>query len=237
MPNGGARVSLNIDLGEVPGEPAELFKLATVVNIACGGHAGDAASIRLALELAAAGGARIAAHPSYPDREGFGRRTRFTAGALLDAALEEQLERIKVAADRAGVAVVAMKPHGAMYHDASVDAALAGHVIDAAARILGRVAIVGPPHGCLGEVAAQRGLTFSREGFADRRYDRDGGLVPRSVSDALITDPTACSEQALALARSGRFDTLCVHADTPGAHSIARAVREALSHEGLLTAC
>src|SRR5262249_14737936 len=99
---------------------------------------------------------------------------------------------------------------------------------------LGRTEVVGPERGALLEAARARGLRYRREGFADRGYRGDGSLVPRGEPGALLTDPDACAEQALRLAASGRFDTLCLHGDTPGAVALARAVRAALEGQGLL---
>ena len=229
-------VELNVDLGELPDEPARLFTLATVVNIACGGHAGDDASMRHALSLAKREGAQVAAHPSYPDREGFGRRTRFLSEPEKTArAIEEQCRALANLADRDAIAIKILKLHGALYHDASADAALARATIDAARGALSELStIVGPPGGALEETARERGLRFDPEAFADRRYLADGKLAPRSDPGALLTDETACVEQALRLSRTGRFATLCLHADTPGAVRLVGAVRVALEREGLL---
>src|SRR3954469_2735987 len=130
-------VELNIDLGELPGEPAELFALATTVNVACGGHAGDKASMARALSFAMARGARVAAHPSYPDREGFGRTSMAIAPADLARAIEEQCAALATIARRLGYAVARVKPHGALYHDAARDPAIAAALLDGAARGLG----------------------------------------------------------------------------------------------------
>src|SRR5262249_49659639 len=119
------------------------------------------------------------------------------------------------------------KPHGALYHDAAASDVLAREVVAAATRALGEsVVVVGPPKGALREAATARGLRYASEGFADRRMRDDGSLVPRTEPNALITDPAAAAAQARTLA--GRLDTICVHADTPGALAIAGAVHKAL---------
>lgn len=222
------RVTLNVDLGELPDEPPELYRLATVVNVACGGHAGDAASMARAVALAREAGAVVAAHPSWPDRAGFGRRTLDLAPSALADAVAAQCAALREIAGT--VAIV--KLHGALYHDAARDPALADAVVDGVTRGLGRPIWVGPPGALLRErVDADRWRT---EGFADRGYLPDGSLVPRGREGALIPDPAAAAAQAVALARSGRFDTLCVHGDTPGAVEVARAVRSALAAADLL---
>jgi UPF0271 protein len=235
---GAVNVELNVDLGELPEEPDELYSLATVVNVACGGHAGDESSMDRAVELAARAGARCMAHPSYPDREGFGRVSMAIAVAELSRSLRAQCASLAAIARARGVALAGLKPHGALYHDAARDPALADAVAGAA-RELGAGAamtLVGPPDGALRAAAAAGGLSYAREGFADRGYRADGSLLPRGQPGALLLDPAACAAQALALAGSGRFDTLCVHGDTPGALANARAVRRALEQAGLLRA-
>ena len=220
-------VDLNIDLGELDGEPEELYALATVVNVACGGHAGDAASMARAAALAAARGARVAAHPSYPDRARFGRERLDIGGDAL---------RESVRAQCAGLRVEALKLHGALYHDAAGDPARAEAALEGAIEGLGGElrAVVGPPWGeALAAATRARGLAYAREGFADRVYDAEGRLAPRSAPGALLVDPAACAAQASRLAAGG-CETICVHGDSPGAPAIARAVREALADRGLL---
>ena len=233
-----AQVDLNIDLGELPGEPAELFALATVANIACGGHAGDRASMARAVSFALTRGTRLAAHPSYPDRAGFGRTSVAMAPADLAATVEEQCAALQAIARKLGYPVARVKPHGALYHDAASDPALAAAVVDGALRGLGvpaaELTVIGPPRGMLLEAALRRGARYAREGFADRAYRADGTLVPRSEPGALITDPGACGRQALSLASAGALETICVHGDSPGAVAIAGRVRDALAQAGLL---
>lgn len=221
---------LNLDAGELPDETEELWSLFDVVNIACGGHAGDASTMaRVVAFCAARGRPRAGAHPSYPDRAGFGRRALHTPASELAAAVAGQCAALDAVARAHGLAVDWVKPHGALYHDASAAAPLAAALLDGARSALGRpFTVVGPPRGALLEAAAARGLPYAREGFADRGRRADGSLVPRGEPGALVTDPAAAAAQALALARSGEIDTLCVHADTPGSLAIARAVRAAL---------
>jgi UPF0271 protein len=237
-----ARVSLNIDLGELPGESDELYAIATLVNVACGGHAGDRATMRRACALARASSARIAAHPSYPDREGFGRRTLPIAPSALRASVAEQCAALREIAREVGAEVCAVKPHGALYHDASARDELALAVVLGAYDALGskdELAVMGPPTSRLREATARnRALRYLAEGFADRRYLEphleNWRLAPRTDEDALLVDPAKAAEQARRLLRTSTFDTICVHGDTPGAVSIARAVRAALVEEGVL---
>ena len=231
-----ASVELNIDLGERPGEPAELFSLATVANVACGGHAGDTASMARALSFAMTRGTKVAAHPSYPDKDGFGRASMDIAPEDLALSIDRQCAALQAIARRLGYPVAIVKPHGALYHDAARDPKIAAAVLDGAARGLAvsALTVVGPPQGALLDEALRRGLSYAREGFADRAYRQDGSLVPRSEKGALITDGGLAARQAILLASSGRVDTLCVHSDTPGAAAIASAVRDALVGAGFL---
>lgn len=228
-------VDLNVDLGELPNEAEELYALATVANIACGGHAGDEASMQRAIELCLQSRTRIAAHPSYPDREGFGRQSLEIELALLYEALVDQCEALAHVAKSSGAKIRFAKLHGALYHDASSNPDIAAAALDGIVNAFpDGLTIIGPPSGALLEGAKARGLSYAREGFADRRYGQDGKLVPRSKPNALILVPEEAVEQALTLAKSKNFETLCVHGDTEGALEIARAVRNALSKEKLL---
>jgi UPF0271 protein len=230
-------LELNIDLGELDDEPEVLFALATTVNVACGGHAGDEASMARSVERALRAGARLAAHPSYPDRAGFGRTSMVIATDALATSVAGQCAALRAAAERAGGRVRALKLHGALYHDAARAPAVAEAVIEAALGALGEaIAVVGPPPGAMHDAARARALRYEREGFADRAYRDDGTLVPRAEPGSVLEDPALAVEQALRLARAGRVETLCVHGDNPAAVAVARAVRDALEGAGLLVA-
>ena len=207
---------LNLDAGEHDDEPAALWQLADIVCIACGGHAGDEASMRRVLAVAR----EVGAHPSYPDREGFGRRTIAITPAELAASVRAQCARLAALSAR----VAYVKPHGALYHDANRDPVLARALLDGATAALGAIAVIGPPRGALHDAAAATGLRYLREGFADRATRPDGSLVPRTEPGALIDDPALAAARARELA----CDTVCIHADTPNAMSIAIAVRAVL---------
>jgi UPF0271 protein len=225
----GARVVLNIDLGELPDEPEALYACADLANVACGGHAGDDASMRRAVELCRVHGARVGAHPSYPDREAFGRRALTMAPDALRASVSQQCARLATIAHGLGEKVAFVKPHGALYHAARDQTALASAVVSGAVDALGGgVIVVGPERGELAAAAARAHLGYAREGFADRATRPDGTLVPRGQAAALLLDPALCAERARSLASRGDVDTICVHGDTPAALSIARAVRAAL---------
>jgi 5-oxoprolinase (ATP-hydrolysing) subunit A len=224
------RTVLNIDLGELPDEAEALYMVAHLASIACGGHAGDETTMRTALALCLRHGTQAGAHPSYPDREGFGRRRVTMGAAELQASVREQCTRLATVGREAGVMVRFVKAHGALYHAAREDRAVAAALLDGAVGALGRdVTFVGPGAGELRDAAERAGLAFLREGFADRATREDGTLVPRGEAGALILDPSTAAARARRLAASGEVDTVCVHGDSPGAVAIARAVRAALA--------
>lgn len=221
---------LNIDLGELPDEAEALYESAQLANVACGGHAGDDDSMRKAIELCRRHGTWLGAHPSYPDREGFGRRRVAITPAELRSRVTEQCTRLAALAKAAGDAPRFVKAHGALYHAAREDAEVAAALVAGSREALGDdVAFLGPPEGELRALVGRSRLAYLREGFANRGLRPDGSLVPRDLPGALIVDPAAAAAQAARLAASGRFDTLCVHGDTPGAVDIARAVRAVLA--------
>jgi UPF0271 protein len=218
-----------------------IMERVTSVHIACGGHAGDASTMRRTIESALSLGLAIGAHPSYPDREGFGRRSVRISGDELRASLQDQIALLAELAGEAGAELVHLKPHGALYHDAS----LRPEVADAIAEIASAAGLL--LVGAAGSRAVERwrgaGLRVAPEGFADRRYLADGSLRPRAEPDAVIADPIAAAEQALKLALGEpieipdgvlRLDvrTICVHADSPGAAAVVVSVADRLVQSG-----
>jgi UPF0271 protein len=199
------------------------------------------ATIREAL----ANGVAIGAHPAYPDREGFGRRSHYMAGEELLSSLLHQLKTFYAVASELGATVVHVKPHGTLYTDAVTDAGLADVIARAVQSMPGRPALVGQPGTELEAAAATHGLAFVAEAFVDRAYQADGRLVPRSEPGAVHDDIERIMAQAVSLAVDGRVtgqdgseipvraDTLCIHGDTPGAAAAAIAVREALESNGV----
>jgi len=220
---------LNMDLGELPDEDPRLYAHAQVAHIACGGHAGDEASMRRALEACAHHGTRAGAHPSFEDREHFGRVELRVTPEVLRAQVAAQCTRLAELGREVGVPVRSAKPHGALYHAANREPALARAVVDGVVEALGAgVLLVGPGMGALREAAREAGLAYAREGFADRGTWEDGSLIPRGEPGAVVTDAAVAREKALRLALSGTVDTLCVHGDSPGAVELAREVRSVL---------
>ncbi|MGZ3586851.1 MAG: LamB/YcsF family protein [Candidatus Limnocylindrales bacterium] len=247
------RIDLNADVGEGYGrwplgdDPA-LIPLVSSVNIACGFHAGDPATIERTIQLALAAGAAIGAHPGYPDREGFGRRDMALSAPELEAAVLYQVAAVAGMTHAWGGTLRHVKAHGALYNRAVVDAQVAEPIARAVRRaadgLRHELALVGPPGSALLTAALACGLRPLAEGFVDRAYEPDGTLRSRRLEGALLSDPAAAVAQALALVGEGRVrasdgswlqlevETLCLHGDTPGAAGLARRVRAALEDAG-----
>jgi UPF0271 protein len=244
-----AAIDLNADLGEtVSGVPTAddeaMFAVISSASIACGGHAGDAASMRDAVARAVRFGVAVGAHPSYPDAANFGRLPT----SLDRSELVDEVERQLTALRSAGADIRYVKPHGALYGRIVTDAEQAGAVADAVAALseeLGRPLPVLGLGGAIAAAAAARGLPFMTEAFLDRGYLADGTLVPRDQPGALLGDPAVVARRALHLALEGRVldvdghpmevvaASLCLHGDSPGAVAMARAVRAALDEHGI----
>ena len=228
------RIDLNADLGEGCGDDESILALVTSANIACGGHAGDERSMRDTIRAARRCGVSVGAHPSYPDREGFGRRPMEMRGESLAACVAEQIVLLAKIACEEGVALTHVKPHGALYNRSAVDDEVADVVADAVAAVDSTLALVGLAGSRSLDRARARGLRAVGELFADRRYRADGMLVPRNEPAAIIESPEEAAAQALDLARSGRGESICLHGDTQHALFHARRINEELRRAGFL---
>ena len=241
-------IDLNADLGEdeSPEGTARDIAIMDIVsscNIACGGHAGSPASMRTMLAAAKTGQIAPGAHPSYPDREGFGRRSMDMSLEELEACLSNQLRAIRTIADEVDVRLTHLKPHGALYNDAQDDPALSGLLVALAART--GLALVGMPASLIQKKATEKKIGFIAEAFIDRRYTDLGRLVPRSQAGAVIADEEDRIRQGLALATGAPLTTqegtplaveaqsLCLHSDSDGALETAKKMRLALERAGI----
>ncbi|TFB81415.1 LamB/YcsF family protein [Terrimesophilobacter mesophilus] len=236
-------MDLNSDLSEEVGDDAAMFGIVTSANIACGFHAGGPESMLESAQLAAENRVSVGAHPSYRDREGFGRRDQDVEPDELRADILEQLDALTNAADIADVRIRYLKPHGALYNRIVVDARQADAVARAARDAM--LPILGLGGTELHLAADRLGVQFFREAFVDRAYRPDGSLVPRSESGSVITDPDEAATRAVRMVEDGtvvaidgtlvrvRLDSLCVHGDTPGAVAMAERVRRGLVAAGI----
>lgn len=240
-------IDLSSDLGEGAGHDAEIMPLITSANIACGGHAGDEATMRWTVELALRHGVAVGAHPGYPDKANFGRLPLAMAAQVLSEEVAAQVRALTNVAGAAGTFVRHVKAHGALYNQAERDAGIASAIATGIyddARGASFV-VFAPPGSAMLERALAMDLRVAREGFVDRAYEADGTLRSRRLPGSLHTDPLVAAAQAVSFVRDGgvrafdgsflplEVDTLCLHGDTPGAPAIAAAVREALAREGI----
>ncbi len=239
------RIDLNADLGEGGPSDRELLQLVTSANISCGAHAGSPEEIDTAIRHALRQDVGIGAHPSYPDRRHFGRRSLRMPQEALRTTLAGQIRDLRQRVEALGGTLRHVKPHGALYNDAAADPALANlicEVVESVDDCLGIVSLAGST---LERVARTRGLWCLREAFADRRYNDDGTLVPRNHPRALIECSEEASRQTLDLVSGsgirsidGRSlsltaDTICLHGDQPEALTSARRLRRMLEDSGV----
>jgi UPF0271 protein len=234
----GRLIELNADVGE-GGADALVIPHVQRVSIACGGHAGDAASMRATLRLAREHGVAAGAHPSYPDPANFGRQAMDVKPADLTRWVLEQTRALQAVAAELGVELFHVKPHGALYNRAAVDEETARAVIAAMQELegLALVVLAGSP---LAAWARSAGLDVLEEAFADRRYLSSGALAPRNQPGAVIESPNEVRAQAQKIAAGAaldtldggmlrvRADTLCLHGEGPRAAELARLLGEIL---------
>ena len=232
-------IDLNCDLGEGGAHDAELLPLITSANIACGAHAGDEATMRATVALAQQHGVFIGAHPGFADRKNFGRRELALTGAEIRALVTDQIIAL-----RALGPVRHVKTHGALYNLAARDAAVARVVAEAVVAIDPALRLVARAGSVQIGVAEEVGLRVVQEVFADRTYQRDGSLTPRSRPDALITTEDAAVAQVLRMIRDGVVratdgreipilaDTVCLHGDGPHAVAFARRLNREVGAAG-----
>jgi 5-oxoprolinase (ATP-hydrolysing) subunit A len=244
-------IDLNADLGERhdawrPGDDEALLEVVTTAHIACGFHSGDPKIMFDTVKAAVRLGVSIGAHPSYPDREGFGRRPIEIEPGQIRADVLYQIGALDGIARAVGTRVRSVKAHGALYNRMAVDIDCAEAVARATQDFAEDLWLVVPAGSLASEVARSCDVRVAEEAFCDRRYLSDGTLVPRSEAGALVTDPAEAADRAVRLARDHALETLenttlhvspstlCVHGDTPGAAHLARTVRSALEAAGVV---
>jgi len=244
------RIDLNCDMGELPqaiadGTQEALMPSFTSVNVACGGHAGDALTMQTTIEQALRWKLAIGAHPGYPDRANFGRVELSLSSEAIADSVYTQVRAIAEIAARKGVSLAHVKPHGALYNQAVHNRELAKAIANGVARWKTDIVLVGLAGSPMLDVFREAGFPVAAEAFADRRYEPDGTLRSRKHEDALIHDPAEAGRQALRIveqgivvARDGTIvpvsaQTICIHGDTPGAAQIAVAVAQTLRQGGV----
>jgi UPF0271 protein len=238
-------VDLNCDMGEGCDNDVELLDLVTSANIACGFHAGGASTMAATVQAAKARGVAIGAHPSLDDREGFGRRELGVTPAEAYDITAYQIGALQGIARATGVPLKHVKAHGALYNMAARDEKLAEALARAVKDVDASLLLFALAGSRMMEVGRSMGLRMAAEVFADRSYQDDGALTPRSKPGAMITDVGQSISQVMRIVREGcvvaqsgkmvalQADTVCIHGDQPGAVAFARALREALTGIGV----
>lgn len=236
---------LNADLGEGMGADEALLDIVSSASIACGGHAGDDLTMRAALRAARARGVAVGAHPGFADRAHFGRRRLLLPPEELDDQVRSQVRRLVEMAETEGVPVRYLKLHGALANMAAEEPAVAALCFAAVAGLVPGLAVLAIDASAQVEVAETLGFPVVREAYADRAYQPNGLLVPRSEPGAVLHDPGLIVERVVRLARTGELvaidgsvirsqaRSLCIHGDNAEAVVIARAVRAGLEAEGI----
>jgi 5-oxoprolinase (ATP-hydrolysing) subunit A len=239
-------IDLNVDIGEGFAHDAALLEFATSANIACGGHAGDVATMRMTAHEAMCRGVNIGAHPGYPDRENFGRIVMNLSPEEIERSVGLQIAALAGIVLSMSGRLTHVKPHGALYNHAEQHVGVANAIVRAVQGFDSSLAIVGLAGGQLVHIARDAGLQALDEAFADRRYFPDGQLVPRSQPGAVIDQLHSACAQAIDLTREGRVqttdgnrivarpDTICLHGDGPHAVAFARCLRAEFAEAHIL---
>ena len=239
-------VDINADLGEGAGHDEQLLQLVTSANIACGVHAGNAQTMRATLLAAKARGVAVGAHPSFDDRENFGRREMAVGWDDLVTLVIYQLGAFAALAKSLGMRPQHVKPHGALYNMAARSEETADAIVQAVRRVDPELIVFAPAASALSRAAEASELEVAREVFADRNYMRDGSLVPRDHPQALLHDPEQAANRVFRMLRDDKVeaidgsdvdvhaDTVCVHGDTPHAVEFALALRTCLMQTGVM---
>jgi UPF0271 protein len=243
-------IDLNADLGEGFGESRnaedeELLGIVSSANIACGFHAGDAATMRRTVRVAHERGVAIGAHPSYPDIPGFGRRELGLSPREIEHHVRYQIHSLADVCAAEGAPLVYVKPHGALYNRAARDPDAARAIVRAMRAENPALRLLGLPASEMSRAAEAGSVRYANEAFVDRAYTSDGRLAPRSEPDSVIHDPKAAVERAMTLVADGtvaatdgrqlRIDaqSLCVHGDNPAAAAILGELRKRLVESGV----
>lgn len=242
------RIDFNCDLGEGCGDDAAILPHVSSANIACGGHAGDERTMRATLRLCRQFGVAAGAHPSFDDREHFGRRALAVAPDEVARMVRDQVQRLAGIARAEDIPLTHVKPHGALYNIAADDGAVADAIARAVAQFDPSLVLFGLSGSALIEAGEHHGLRVAHEVFAERGYDARGRLLPRGTPGAVIESLEQAIAQVRRLALHGevvasdgtvvrlRADTLCLHGDRNDAADFARALRKALQADGIAIA-
>ena len=243
-------IDINCDMGESfgpwkMGADDDVMPNITSANVACGAHAGDPRVMRRTVRAAKRHGVSVGAHPGFADLQGFGRREMQVDPAEVEDTLIAQIGALAAIARAESVPLRHVKAHGALYNMAARDRRLADAIAAAIKAVDSSLVMFGLPKSPLIDAGVAAGLRVAAEGFADRAYEPDGSLTPRSRPGAVIHDPAVVVERAVRMVRDGivltpagqeiplKVDTLCVHGDTPGAAELVKRIRAGFEAAGI----
>jgi len=243
-------IDINCDMGEsygdvIVGNDDSIFPHITSCNIACGFHGGDPMHMEHTIKAALTYCVRIGAHPSYPDRENFGRKRMTIPADELKALLRYQITALIGMTKALGGSVTYVKPHGALYNTAADNASEANVIVEAISTVDPHLALMGLPDSAMQEAANLYGIAFIAEAFADRRYHNNGRLVSRQVEGSVIEDPQIAAQQVLSIVLKREVSSIegevipvvaqsiCVHGDHQNTPEVVRAIDEALRVNGI----
>ncbi|MCX2740368.1 LamB/YcsF family protein [Pontibacter anaerobius] len=243
-------IDLNCDMGESfgawrMGNDEELLQYVSSANIACGFHASDPATMKQTVRLALRSGVAVGAHPGLPDLAGFGRREMAVSGEEVCDLVVYQIGALAAFAKAEGAKLHHVKPHGALYNMAATNQELAEAIAEAVSKVKPELILYGLAGSELIRAGEKYGIRTASEVFADRTYQQDGTLTPRSQPNALINDHRQAVQQVLRMVQEGtvlsqqgtevaiKADTICIHGDGPQALPFAIRIRERLTSEGI----
>lgn len=238
-------IDINCDLGEGCDNDAELMKFISSANIACGYHAGDTDTMKRTVDLAIENGVAIGAHPSYPDRENFGRTAMEMSLKDICEIVTDQITALDIIVRSAGSKLKHLKPHGALYNQSAQEADLASSIAEAVRDVDNSLILFGLSGSSSINEAAKIGLRTASEVFADRTYQTNGSLTPRTDANALIHETETAITQVLDMIKYGRVrsteaimipivaETVCIHGDGENAVKFARAINSTLKENGV----
>jgi len=221
-------IDLNCDLGEGMSNDEAIMPYITSANIACGFHAGDEKTMRETLRMVKRFGVNAGAHPSWDDRENFGRKEMSVSPEQAEKLVFEQIQILTAIAKEEGVTLTHVKPHGALYNQSAKDVQLANAIARAVKAHSVDLILVGLAGSRSLEAGRAVGVRVAAEGFPDRGYNADGSLMSRLLPGALIKSPEDVARHAIELVKTGKMDTLCLHGDHPNAVKNAKLLREVL---------
>ena len=236
----GIYIDINCDVGEGIGNEADLLPLISSCNIACGGHAGDDRSMFLVVKLAKQHGVKIGAHPSYPDKENFGRFSMDIGSTELTNSIRTQINALETILHKEQVSLHHIKPHGALYNDLAKNGALADLFLKAIASYRESAFLYAPPGSVIAKKAVKNDFKVKLEAFADRSYNPDQSLVSRKLPNAVLNDPKIVLNHLVKMVRENKVltidgkeahieaQTYCLHGDTPNALQILTYLTEEL---------